>query len=214
MINNIDTTISDSLSTEERILLAAESEFMQKGFAGARTTAIAEAAGVTHAMLHYYFRTKENLFSKIIEEKISAISKSFLIRIDDDKPLTESIRAAVEHHFDFLRNNPSIPKFLVNDVFPNPDLFNQLKGKIGNIAKYTLERLQKIIDASAANGECRPLNAHMLIIDIISLNVFPILAMPLLKSISENIVGIDIDTLLDTRREENVQTVLRKLFPL
>ena len=41
---------------EQAILEAAEREFIAKGFAGARTTSIAEAAGVTHAMLHYYFR--------------------------------------------------------------------------------------------------------------------------------------------------------------
>ncbi|MDE5559751.1 MAG: TetR/AcrR family transcriptional regulator, partial [Bacteroidales bacterium] len=34
---------------EQAILLAAEQEFMTKGYDGARTTSIAEAAGVTHA---------------------------------------------------------------------------------------------------------------------------------------------------------------------
>ena len=38
---------------EQAILEAAEREFLDKGFAGARTTSIAKAAGVTHAMLHY-----------------------------------------------------------------------------------------------------------------------------------------------------------------
>ena len=38
---------------EDAILRAAEREFLAKGFEGARTTSIAEAAGVTHAMLHY-----------------------------------------------------------------------------------------------------------------------------------------------------------------
>ena len=42
---------------EQAILAAAEQEFLAKGFDGARTTSIAAAAGVTHAMLHYYFRT-------------------------------------------------------------------------------------------------------------------------------------------------------------
>ena len=52
---------------EQAILEAAEREFIAKGFAGARTTSIAEAAGVTHAMLHYYFRTKEQLFERILD---------------------------------------------------------------------------------------------------------------------------------------------------
>ena len=52
---------------EQAILEAAEREFLKKGFDGARTTSIAAAAGVTHAMLHYYFRTKEQLFERILD---------------------------------------------------------------------------------------------------------------------------------------------------
>ena len=55
---------------EQAILEAAEREFLAKGFDGARTISIARAAGVTHAMLHYYFRTKENIFERILDEKM------------------------------------------------------------------------------------------------------------------------------------------------
>ena len=61
---------------EQEILEAAEREFIAKGFAGARTTSIAEAAGVTHAMLHYYFRTKEQLFERILDEKMRLMGES------------------------------------------------------------------------------------------------------------------------------------------
>ena len=63
---------------EQEILEAAEREFIAKGFAGARTTSIAEAAGVTHAMLHYYFRTKEQLFERILDEKMRLMGESVL----------------------------------------------------------------------------------------------------------------------------------------
>ena len=41
------------------ILRAAEQEFMQKGFDGARMVEIAKRAGVGHPLLHYHFHTKE-----------------------------------------------------------------------------------------------------------------------------------------------------------
>ena len=63
---------------EQAILKAAEREFLTKGYAGARTTSIAEAAGVTHAMLHYYFRTKEHIFERILDEKMRLMSESVL----------------------------------------------------------------------------------------------------------------------------------------
>ena len=63
---------------EQAILAAAEQEFLAKGFDGARTTSIAAAAGVTHAMLHYYFRTKENIFERILDEKLRLMGESVL----------------------------------------------------------------------------------------------------------------------------------------
>ena len=68
---------------EQAILEAAEREFIAKGFAGARTTSIAEAAGVTHAMLHYYFRTKEQLFERILDEKMRLMGESVLAAFGD-----------------------------------------------------------------------------------------------------------------------------------
>lgn len=208
-----DSNISNSTvpSTEQRILEAAEQEFMQKGFAGARTTAIAEAAGVTHAMLHYYYRTKKKLFGKVISDKFSGIANTFIIKIDDDKTLAESIRSAVECHFDFLRENPSLPRFMVNEVFPNPEILSLLQEKIGDIAANTLMSFQQKINTAFSNEECKNINAREIIMDIIALNVFAILSMPLVTIIANKLPGIDIDSFLDMRREENVQTILTKL---
>ena len=57
---------SNLQSNEARILQAAEKEFFEKGYAGARTASLAEAAGVTHAQLTYYFCTQANLFEHIV----------------------------------------------------------------------------------------------------------------------------------------------------
>jgi AcrR family transcriptional regulator len=67
--------MKENKNTEEIILEAAEAEFLEKGFDQARTVSIAQRAGVTHAMLHYYFRTKEQLFDKILDRKIGLIEE-------------------------------------------------------------------------------------------------------------------------------------------
>lgn len=66
---------SQQENTSQRILKAAEEEFMNKGFAGAKTVEIARRAGVTHAMLHYYFRTKEMLFDRVLDDKICCLAE-------------------------------------------------------------------------------------------------------------------------------------------
>ena len=65
--------MSEANSTEKAILQAAEKEFLTKGLASSKTTEIAKAAGVTHAMLHYYFRTKDNLFEQVFQEKVKVL---------------------------------------------------------------------------------------------------------------------------------------------
>lgn len=49
---------SEETNTEQAILMAAEKEFLARGYALSKTTEIARAAGVTHAMLHYILRDK------------------------------------------------------------------------------------------------------------------------------------------------------------
>ena len=192
---------SHSQDTETRILEAAEKEFFEKGYAGARTTSIAEAAGVTHAMLHYYFRTKDNLFERIVSEKINMLG---------DQPLEERIRQGVERHFDFIAANRDLPRFIVNEVLSHPEYIEMMKQNALRIVNNLLNNLQQEIDEYAAQGHYRRIEARMLLIDIVSLNVFPFMAAPIVKGAIGDAYA-DYDEFLALRKKENVETILNKL---
>lgn len=212
MTNIIDSDNQAPQNTEKRILKAAEEEFLKKGFSAARTTSIAEEAGVTHAMLHYYYRTKEKLFGKVIDEKLSSLAETFLISVDTDSSLTECVKHAVENHFDFVRTNPLLPRFLVNEVFSNDKLMELLKTRVGHIAANVIKILQRKIDKAAADGECRRIDAITLMLDIVSLNVFPLLAAPMVCKVKEIATTQEFEEFLDTRKKENVKTILCRLY--
>ena len=59
-------------STEQKILHAAKKVFHQKGYEGARMQDIADEAGINKALLHYYFRKKENLFDRVFQETLQS----------------------------------------------------------------------------------------------------------------------------------------------
>ncbi|PWB77574.1 MAG: hypothetical protein C3F08_09835 [Candidatus Methylomirabilota bacterium] len=64
--------MKERLSAEERrrqIVEAAVELFSRKGFRGTRTREIAEAAGISEAMIFKHFATKRELYSAIIEAK-------------------------------------------------------------------------------------------------------------------------------------------------
>ncbi|HJA83346.1 MAG TPA: TetR/AcrR family transcriptional regulator [Candidatus Bacteroides intestinavium] len=202
---------SHSQDTETRILEAAEKEFFEKGYAGARTTSIAEAAGVTHAMLHYYFRTKDNLFERIVSEKINMLGDIILSAIgDEDQPLEERIRQGVERHFDFIAANRDLPRFIVNEVLSHPEHIEMMKQNALRIVNNLLNNLQQEIDEYATQGNYRRIEARMLLIDIVSLNVFPFMAAPIVKGAIGDAYA-DYDEFLALRKKENVETILNKL---
>lgn len=205
--------IESDKDTETRILQAAEREFLLKGFIGARTTSIAEAAGVTHAMFHYYFRTKEKLFERIISEKISLLKDAILGSVKDiNAPLNEIIRDLISNHLEFIAANPDLPRFLVGEIFCNPERSSIFLGKLHEIAPTFISLLQEKINQEAEMGICRKVDAKMLMLDIVSLNVFAYMAAPAVNAALCDCM-VDADSFLESRKRENYDTIMRKLRP-
>lgn len=192
------------------ILEAAEREFVQKGYGGARTTSIAKAAGVTHAMLHYYFRTKEQLFNRIIDKKMSEIVPLITHLFGNGSlPLEERIKEAISIHYDFIVANPELPRFLLNEVLPNKERCGILKSKAANVFDQ-LGHLQDEVDKAASNGEIENFNVLMLFQSILFLNICSIMATPF----TENILGDNTTTkeaLIAARKTENIETIMRRI---
>ena len=203
-----DTTKTD---TEHRILHAAEEEFLLRGFEGARTTAIAQRAGVTHAMLHYYFRTKAMLFERIIAKKMQEIGKIMLtVFVSGDMPLLERIKLGVERHFDYVAANPDLPRFVIQEIYSHPERHKIMQSQISAIARDLLQDLQQHIDASAASHATEWMDARMLILDIVSLNLFAFISYPIVKPILGDL-AVDRTAFLEHRKKENVEIIMRRL---
>lgn len=204
---------NSSQDTETLILQAAEEEFLSKGFSGARTTTIASKAGVTHAMFHYYFRTKEKLFERIISEKIALLKKAMLDSIVDlDAPLPDILKNIIDKHLDFIAANPDLPRFLVGELYSNQERAHIFLNSLREYGPPMLSLLQKKIDAEAAEGNCRRVKAESLMLDVVALNVFPYMAAPAVNAALGNCMD-DPAEFLKQRKSDNFQTILRKLKP-
>ena len=196
---------------EQQILVAAEQEFLAKGYDGARTTSIAQAAGVTHAMLHYYFRTKEQLFERIVDEKFETISHSmFAIMGDPSLPIVERIKGGIEAHFDFVAQNPLLPRFVINEIISRPERYDVLYKRAGAIIDNVYRGLQSEINRSAERGEIERVDIKMLFISIMSLNIFTFLAYPFMEPLMGELM-VNRERFLAERKAENIETILRRI---
>ena len=198
-------------SKEQQILASAEQEFLTKGYDGARTTSIAQAAGVTHAMLHYYFRTKEQLFERIVDEKFETMSHSmFAIMGDPSLPIVERIKGGIEAHFDFVAQNPLLPRFVINEIISRPERYDVLYKRVGAIIDNVYRGLQSEINRSAERGEIERVDIKMLFISIMSLNIFTFLAYPFMEPLMGELM-VNRERFLAERKAENIETILRRI---
>ena len=95
--------------TEEKIFEAATEVFVNKGMDGARMQDIASHAGINKALLHYYFRTKDQLFNAVFEMIARKVLKKFAPVFDENLSLEEKIRFFFKEHITFLQENPKLP---------------------------------------------------------------------------------------------------------
>src|SRR5579871_4102244 len=94
------------------ILRAAVREFSDQGLSGARTDAIARAAGVNKALLYYYFKDKETLFRAVLDDVFSRLLASVCAALDRPLPPREKILAYARAHFDFVASSALYPKLV------------------------------------------------------------------------------------------------------
>jgi TetR/AcrR family transcriptional regulator len=96
------TQSSRRAETRAAILAAAADAFAQAGLAGARTDAIAAAAGVNKAMLYYYFRSKQQLFEAVVEDHFEEFNRRALALLEAPGPAGSILLQYVALHFDFI----------------------------------------------------------------------------------------------------------------
>jgi AcrR family transcriptional regulator len=77
-------------ATQEKLILAAETIFIRDGFANAKLEDIAEHAGYTRGAIYAHYKSKEDLFLALLEQRVTANIAVF--RKFFDKPLPPAER--------------------------------------------------------------------------------------------------------------------------
>jgi AcrR family transcriptional regulator len=122
----LDKEPPDRSSPEERILTAAAEEFAANGFFGARTQAIADAAGVNKAMLHYYFRSKENLYGHVITGALGRILNQVGQAWLSQDSLESRLEKVVDAYMDNYERNPGFLKIVLREFVDGGERFRKV----------------------------------------------------------------------------------------
>jgi AcrR family transcriptional regulator len=199
-------------NTEQRILESAEEVFLEKGFSGAKTTEIARRAGVNHALIHYYFRSKENLFETIFINKLKLVIRSFEAATQTETPYQDRIRLLIDTHFTLFAGHPKMPLFLINEFLNNPMHLEFLKRKIKAFPSDSFQLFDLHTKRAISEGIIRPIDSKELLTCIFSL-IFSIFINKPFTVFVFDWDGSDYTAYVDKRKEEITDFILKSLRP-
>lgn len=118
--------------TESAILSAAEVEFEQHGFGGARLQRIADRAGVPKANVHYYFGNKQGLYDAVLQGVLKLWDDAFDQLHPEDDP-REVLAHYVREKMRYSRENARAARILTHEILKGaPHLKDTLEGTLAN----------------------------------------------------------------------------------
>ena len=172
--------MTKDIGTENRILEAAKRVFVRKGYAGARMQEISDEAGINKGLLHYYFKSKDNLFTAIFEQAFYEFIPRQNEIFDADLPLFTKIEQFVVRYLDFLAEHPYLPSFILQELQRHPDVFIQKLSEMD--MKPNPMKLVMQIQMEVEKGHIRPIHPVHLVVNVLSMCVFPFVARPMMQA--------------------------------
>lgn len=166
--------------TENKILEAAKKVFVLKGLDGARMQEIADEAGINKALLHYYFRSKDQLFMMIFKVEIGNFFPRLIpILLSKEMTFDQKIYHFVENYIDLFLKNPFLPTFIIREINRNPQMVAQFFIEAG----IESNNFKQIIAGFAGELGISPKEAFHLIINTVSACIFPFAGRPIIEQV-------------------------------
>ena len=99
-----------------QILDAAEKVFAAHGLSGTRMSDIAEASNLPKANIHYYFRTKEDLYRATLRQLLDDWLGDASKWLSADRPPREGLRGFIESKMEFSRKRPEASRLFAHEL--------------------------------------------------------------------------------------------------
>ena len=164
--------------TEQKILEAAEKVFYRKGKAGTSMQDIADEAEITRTSLNYYFRSKDKLFESVFRNAMGKFVPNIAAMLNADTSFKEYIPNMIRIIIDTMIENPQIPGFVLQELSSNPTRMPQVMMDLGINPEVALKKFEK-----DEHLKHLPIDPRQLIINVLSLCIFPFAARPVVQSI-------------------------------
>lgn len=190
-----------------KLFEAARQQFIEAGFEGSPTRAIAERAGMNAALIHYYFGTKEKLYRRVLAVEMMGVIR---FQVEDRfgvLPVEDLLAGFPGRMLEWFGQHPGTARLLRHEVGAGATRLRELIGMLGPAGPLGMRaRLEELARAGMAEGRLRDMPFDGLMASLVGLSYGLVLIQPLL----ELVVGLDLDDPENRRRQQEVlERILR-----
>lgn len=171
---------------ENKIIDAARSVFIERGYAETRMSEIAARVGINRPALHYYFRTKDKMFQAVFGSIVSSVVPKVLDALTHrEKSIAERIGGIIDAYYALFLENHQLPMFVLREVNRDSELLIRTVQELNvmDTARNALASLQEEMN----EGKLKRVPLQFIFYNFYSLIAIPFLT----KNISSKVFETD-----------------------
>jgi TetR/AcrR family transcriptional regulator len=169
--------------TRAAILDAALAEFANLGLSGARTDAIAKAAGVNKALLYYYFQDKETLYGATLESVFAETAAKLSAVLDQELPAREKLLAFAGTYFDEVAKNPLFPRLVQQEMMrAGTGLSPHLLRIAEKYQRRVFAKVMRMFQEGIRSGDFRKIDAVQFVPSMVAMIVHYFSSTPMMRA--------------------------------
>jgi AcrR family transcriptional regulator len=189
------------VDARELLLDAALALFAEQGVAGTTIAAIAAKAGVTPAMVHYYFTNRDQLVDAVARERLLPTINAVWAPVLDTNDVVPLLRGLVQRIFKVAEVNPRLPSLWLREIVSEG---GQLRTPLlKNLRFEYVLHLIKTVSAAQRRGEVDPhIDPRLVVVSVMGNTLLPLAAsrmwqqVPVLQSVTREDVARHVEALL------------------
>jgi TetR/AcrR family transcriptional regulator len=171
---------TEEVNTEKLIKDKAKILFFQRGFLNATTQEIADEAGVNRALIHYYFRSREQLLDILLEETLQEKKDRVRNVLASGLSFREKIARYIDTVVDYGLTYPYLENFIISETARHPDKIREFCSR-DKIKSSDLIRDQ--LNEEIKKKRIIPISAEHFMVNLVAMCNYPLLAKSVLKTI-------------------------------
>lgn len=200
--------------TRRKILDAAIKEFSTHGLAGARTEAIARSARVNKALLYYYFKDKDALYTATIEDVVGSVVRATTAVLEQECTPGEHLLRLALSHFDRILTQHKFQALMQQEMVR----FQAGKSTALPIIARTafaplLRKIRQIVRQGVRSGELVKLDWMQVVYSAFGANAFYFMSAPMTRmALAEESFEPFTPEALCARRRSSIQFLANAIF--